>query len=425
MTVLSPNPRSRLTLSLAIVLHMFTHAFATILVPLYVLMRRDLKLPGIEYAAFLVTVYGVVYCLFSYVAGILADRFNRKTLLGWGLVFNGIAIVLMGLTRSYWVLVLLAVGGGLAGTLFHPAANSLIPAHFPKSPGMVIGILGIGSGLGFFLGPQYAGYRALHAAWHFGDIAAWQKPCIELGAMGIICGFIFLLFASETAEHHATRSAKQPIGPHLTRTTIFIACTLGFRDFVGQASLTLTSIYLLKAMNRNEAAVGFAVGAMMLIGVVANPFAVWISPGRKRLPSLVIALLIAGSLLCTVPLFAANWVLPVMCVFQAFHLGSYALSDAAMFERVDAKLRGRVGGLFLAIAGTAAGFSHWIMGFCVQHLGVQNTNQRAYFPIFITLGLMMCFAVVSIPLIAALGPVSGEPIDPLTEVDPSTMEVTA
>src|SRR5665213_1782529 len=103
MSSLSEHPRSRLTLALAIVLHMFTHAFGTILVPLYVLIRRDLNLPGIEYAAFLVTVYGVVYCLFSYVSGTLADRFNRKLLLGWGLVLNGIAIVLIGLTRSYWV----------------------------------------------------------------------------------------------------------------------------------------------------------------------------------------------------------------------------------------------------------------------------------------------------------------------------------
>src|SRR5690348_9320836 len=127
MSSLSEHPRSKLTLALAIVLHMFTHAFATILVPLYVLMRRDLNLPGIEYAAFLVSVYGVVYCLFSYVAGILADRFDRRLLLGWGLVINSIAIVLIGLTRNYWMLVLLAVLGGLAGTLFHPAANSLIP----------------------------------------------------------------------------------------------------------------------------------------------------------------------------------------------------------------------------------------------------------------------------------------------------------
>jgi len=126
-----------------------------------------------------------------------------------------------------------------------------------------------------------------------------------------------------------------------------------------------------------------------------------------------------------VPLFQAQWVLPVMCLFQAFHLGSYAMSDAAMFERVEPKLRGRVAGLFLAIAGTAAGFSHWIMGVCVQHLGPRSADPHAYFPIFITLGILMCAASVSIPLIAALGPVGSEPINPLTEIDPATMEVIA
>ena len=72
----------------------------------------------------------------------------------------GAAIALMGLTRRYELLVLLGVLGGLFGTLFHPAANALIPAHYPKKLGIVIGLLGIGSGLGFFAGPQFAGWRA-------------------------------------------------------------------------------------------------------------------------------------------------------------------------------------------------------------------------------------------------------------------------
>src|SRR5205807_1106485 len=107
----------------------------------------------------------------------------------------------------------------------------------------------------------------------------------------------------------------------------------------------------------------FIVGAMMLIGVVANPLAVWISPGRKRLPMLALALLSAGVVVCAVPWFSASWVLPVLCLFQAFHLGSYAIGDAAILERVAPSLRGRVVGLFLTLAGTAANLSPWIMGF--------------------------------------------------------------
>jgi len=92
------RPRARTTLILCMLLHGFTHAYGTMLVPLYLLMVRDLKLTGVKQASLIVTLYGLVYALGSYGAGVLADRFNRKALLGIGLLGNALAIVAMGLT---------------------------------------------------------------------------------------------------------------------------------------------------------------------------------------------------------------------------------------------------------------------------------------------------------------------------------------
>jgi MFS family permease len=412
-----------LTLALGILLHLFTHAFGAMLVPLYLLIQADLHLPGVKYAALLVTVYGVVYYIVAYGAGILADHVNRKNLLGWGLVLNAIAVVLMGLTRRYELLILLSVLGGLAGTLFHPAANALIPAHYPKSPGMAIGVLGIGSGLGFFLGPQYAGWRAVHAGWHWGSIADWQRPCIELGAMGLLCGLAFLLLAREAPGQHESRPSPHPLSRRLRWNVVGIALTLGCRDFAGLASLSLTSIYLLRALGRDAASAGLTVGIMMLIGVVANPLAVWISPGRRRLPMLAVTLLLAGGIVCTVPWFSAAWVLPVLCIFQSCHLGSYAMSDAAMLERVAPSHRGRVAGLFLNFAGTAASLSPWIVGAWTDAFGERGEVQSSYYPPFIAMGAMMVFAILSVPLIAKLGRAHEGAISPLSEIAPATMEV--
>ena len=422
MPQIDPAPRSQVTMVLCTVLHTFTHAYGAMLVPLYLLMVGDLHLGGVKSAAFIVTIYGITYCACSYGAGVLADRINRKDLLGWGLVVNAVAIVLMGLTRRYDVLVALAVLGGLAGTLFHPAANALVAAHYPKSPGMAIGLLGIGSGLGFFFGPQYAGWRAVHAAWHAAAIANWQKPCIELGLMGLVCGVLFLLIAREAAGAHTTRPAPQPLGEHLRWTVIAIALTLGCRDFAGVASISLVSIYLQKAQQQNAAAAGFTVGAMMLIGVLANPIAVWLSPGKRRLPMLAASLLCAGVIICTVPWASKVWVLPVLCAFQACQLGSYAMSDAAMLERCDGPLRGRVVGLFLSIAGTAASVSPWIMGFWTDSFGSRSYEQLAYVGPFVLLGVMLALATLSMPLIARMGEVRGGEIEPFTEITPRTME---
>jgi MFS family permease len=194
--------RSHLTLFLCTVLHAFTHAYGSMLVPLYLLMVTDLHLPGVNRASLLLTVYSFVYCATSFTAGVLTDRFNRKLLLGIGLLGNALAIALIGLTRNYELMLLWAILGGLSGTIFHPAAGALAAGHYPKSPGMAIGLLGIGSGIGFFVGPKYAGWRAqaAHWSWPGMQIAQWQKPCVELGVAGMIVGLLFLLIARETVH---------------------------------------------------------------------------------------------------------------------------------------------------------------------------------------------------------------------------------
>ena len=422
MSHADPAPRSLVTLPLCTVLHTCTHAYGSMLVPLYILMQKDLRLPGVQYAALIVTVYGVVYNACGFAAGILADRLNRRNLLGGGLVVNALAIGLMGLTRRYEILIALAVLAGLGGTLFHPAANALIPAHFPKSPGMAIGLLGIGSGLGFFIGPQYAGWSAVHGSWHFASVASWQRPCVELGAAGLVLGLLFLAIAREAPGNHHARPLPRPLGRRLRWNVIAIALTLGCRDFAGLASVSLTGIYLLKSQGRDAASAGLIVGSMMLMGVWANPIAVWISPGRRRLPMLAAFLVLAGAMLCTVPWFSRASVLAVLCVFQAFHMGTYAISDAAVLERVAAPLRGRVVGLFLMLAGTAAGASPWVMGFWTDRLGPRAFEQAAYSPAFITLGAVMALASVSTFLIARLGQPQLGAIEPITEITPATME---
>jgi MFS family permease len=450
-----PSVRSHVTLALCTVLHAFTHAYGTILVPLYLLMESDLRLRGVWQASLVVTVYGFVYCAFSYVAGVLADRSDRKFLLGVGLVGNAAAIALIGLVRQYELIVVLAVLAGLFGALFHPCANALVSAHYPKSPGLAIGFLGIGAGIGFFVGPQYAGWRAQASGWHWGSIADWQRPLLEMGAAGLAAGIVFLFVAKEAearkpvgwwggrkglngngngngnGQPHedergpsgAVAKKGRPLGPVLRKRVLAVAATLACRDFAGVASLTLASIYLQKAHGLDTRRAGFIVGAMMLIGVVINPLCVWASPGRRRLPALVASLVVSALVVVTVPFWHVRHILWVLCAFQACHLGSYAISDAALLERVSPDVRGRVVGLFLTVAGTFASTAPWVMGFWTDALGDAASQPRAYFGPFALVGTMMLLASTSALFISRLGPATGEsPVGPMSEVTPATME---
>jgi MFS family permease len=416
----SPGLRSHVTLFLCTILHAFTHAYGTLLVPLYLLMVADLGLRGVSAASLIVTINGLVYCAASYAAGVMADRFNRKALLGIGLLGNALAILAMGLTRQYEVVMAAGVLAGLFGTLYHPAANALVPAHYPKSPGMAIGLLGMGSGIGFFAGPQYAGWRAQSANWHLGAIGDWQRPLIEAGAAGFIAGIIFLLIAREA--HGRAGSKSHPIGSALRWRVVRVAAVLGCRDFAGVATLSLGSIYLQKAHHLDAKHTGFILGSMMLLSVIISPIAVYLSPGRRRLPMLAFVLLAGAALLATVPLWSIKAVLPLLMGFMTFQLGSYAISDAAMLERVAPEIRGRVVGLFLTIAGTFSSMSPFVMGWWTDRLKDRASVPIAYLPIFGTLAAMMVVACGAIPLIAQLGHVEGPAIDPLSETTPVTAE---
>ena len=413
------------TLVLSTLLHAFTHAFGAMLVPLYLLIRRRICIcPACKWARPLSPSMAWSTCLLSYPAGVMADRVSRKRMLGVALVLNAVFVVLMGFTHQYEVLIFLAVLAGISGTIFHPAANSLVPEHFPKSPGMAIGLLGIGSGVGFFAGPQFAGWRAESASWHWHAIANWQRPCIELGLAGLVVGLIFLLLAREARPSSpGLAEIHPPLGKTLRWRIISIAAILGCRDFAGTASISLASIYLQKTMHLDTRATGLIVGTMMLMGVVANPLAVWVSPGRRRLPGLVIVLILAGLAIAIVPFFKSqHGVLAVLCIFQTFQLGSYALSDAATLERVPANVRGRVVGLFLTIAGTFAALSPWVMGFWTDAMGPRAYERLAYFAPFATLGVMMILAAFSAPIIAKLGEPDEKAISPLSEIMPATRE---
>lgn len=419
----TPGFRSHVTLALCTVLHAFTHAYGTLLVPLYLLMVSDLRLKGVSRASAIVTVYGVVNCILSYFAGVIADRHNRKALLGIGLLGNALAITAMGMTRRYELIMLNGILAGFFAALFHPAANALVPAHYPKAPGMAIGLLGIGSGIGFFAGPQFAGWRAQSATWHWHSIGDWQRPLVEAGVAGFIVGIIFLLVAREA--HNVAVSGERkphPIGPGLRGKIARIALVLGCRDFAGLATLSLGSIYLQKAHGLDAKRTGFILGAIMLISVVVSPLAVYLSPGKRRLPMLVFVLIAAGLIVATVPMWSVNAVLWVLMGFMAFQLGSYAVSDAAMLERVPGEVRGRVVGLFLTIAGTFSSIAPFVMGFWTDHLHERAKDPSAYYLLFGTLAAMMVTATLSTPLIAALGAPTGAAIEPITETTPATVE---
>jgi MFS family permease len=295
------------------VLHAFTHLYQVALMPLYLLIQKDFGFQSVERATLLLTVMLVSCFGPSYPIGVLADRFNRKRLLAFGLLVNALGFVALSWSPTFaWALVSVIVAG-LGGSFYHPAATAMIARLFPEATGKALGLVGIGAGAGFFLAPVYTGWRAGTLEPILGA-AAWRRPVLELGMLGIFGAVLFALLADEE------RPAAQPdTGPtHHTRLFptaalwfFFLSYCLAFslRDFAGASMGSLGSLFLHKARGYDARATGLALSGIYLAAIISNPlFGSLSDRGRKRW--LTVALLTASVVMGVLPWVPQKWTIP-------------------------------------------------------------------------------------------------------------------
>jgi MFS family permease len=266
-------------------LHAFTHLYQVALMPLYLLIQQDFKFQSVGAATLLMTVLLVACFGPSYAVGILADKLNRKTLLSVGLAVNALGFIALGLSPSYGWALASVVLAGLGGSFYHPAATAMIARMFPQATGKALGLVGIGAGAGFFLGPIYAGWRAAALEPMLGP-AAWRRPVLELGCAGLVGAALFALLADNE------RRAPKPTGTHAERLFpsgalwfFFLAYCVAFslRDFAGASMGSLGSLFLQKARGYDAKSTGLALSGIYLASTISNPlFGSLSDRGRKR-----------------------------------------------------------------------------------------------------------------------------------------------
>ena len=399
------------TLWLAGALHAFTHVYQVALMPLYLLIQRDLKLTSVSEATLLVTVMMAGYFIPAYAMGVAADRYNRKTLLGWGLAINSAGFLLLSFASNYSMALIAVFLAGLGGSFFHPAATAMIARLFPVGTGKALGLLGIGASVGFCLGPLYTGWRAGMLKDTVGD-AAWRQPVLELGALGLLMSVVFVWLAPADSPAEARppqgevkrkRPALTPIFPTPALWGFFFLAALAFslRDFTGSSMGSLGSLFLQKARGESPEFTGLALSGIFIASAISNPLFGHLSDsGRGRWTMIVL-----GAAAVTVLLFPhmPRWgTIPVFMVYGFFFMASYPMVEAALMEAVPDEVRGRVFGLFITVGGLIGNTSHWVVGAWVKQLGERAYAVGGYFSAYAVLAMFLIIACLGLPCLRAI-----------------------
>lgn len=396
--------RSR-TLFLSAVLHAFTHVYQVALVPLYLLIRDDLEFDGEGKATSLVTVMMLAYFLPSYLAGLLADKFSKKNLLAIGLAINGVGFIGLANADSYHSALSCVVIAGLGGSLFHPAATSLVARLYPENTGRAIGLLGIGAGIGFLIGPIYSGWRAEMLEPMIGP-SAWRKPVLEFGLAGLIMAAIFNRFASDCkTEAHATSTGEAKPLPMFPTTALWVffiaaACFFGLRDFTGFGMGSLSSLFLQKAHHFDTKLTGSTLSIIFLAATLSN---LVFGHVKNRMRWTAVVLVAAGLLVFITPRFPAEWIFLPLFVYGFFFMGSYPMIEAALMDAVPDSIRGRVFGFFITIGGCTGSLAPWIIGNWVNKLDKSATGTpSSFYPIYGLLMVTVLISLIGLPCLHAI-----------------------
>jgi len=193
--------------------HLFSHFLQLILAPLFPLLKDEF---GIGYAALglMASVMYAVSGISQTMAGFIVDRYGARRVLLFGMTTFSLALLLIGLATSYWMLLALALLAGVGNSVFHPADFAILNARVdPKRLGYAFSTHGIGGNFGWLAAPVFS--IGISTAY------GWRAATIAAGVLGLL---ITAVIASRSAI------ADAPAAAGARRSQAQVAGTRGLKD---------------------------------------------------------------------------------------------------------------------------------------------------------------------------------------------------
>ena len=351
--------------------------------------------------------FAVLYTLVGIPIGLMADRMNRKRIIGWGIMIWSIMTVFCGLAGSYSLFFLARVGVGIGEAALSPAAYSIISDYFPKkklATALSVYNMGIylGSGFSILIGAALKtmiGKENIIVPF-FGEIFSWQVIFFYIGLPGVLLVLLLQTIKEPKRiefdtdkEITETSSFKEILayfrGNRLT--FLYLNFSMAFMAFATYAGIYWLPTMLSRVHGWADTKAGVTFGLIIAIfstlGVImGGRYADYLT---KK--GIVQAKMMAGfrgmlvAMLCTVGLIMPDINIGLafvagFCFFSSFPYGS---ATAAIQEIVPNKMRAVFSAFFLFVVNIVGlGFGPLMVGFLNDKI-FGDPNQIHY-SIFIT-----------------------------------------
>jgi MFS family permease len=332
------------------------------------MIRTDLDLSYTE-AGVVMSAFAITSGISQLPAGWLADRFGPRIMVALGVSGVAIAGLLIGLSQSYWTLIVFLVIAALLGGGYHPASATAISAVVPQERrGRALGLHLVGGSSSFWVVPLLAAPIAL--AW------GWRGVYLTLSIPAIILGIVlYILIGRRTRVRDSecqTDDVEVPKAPdriHWRQILPFIIISVTTGTMIQSASAYL-SLYAVDHLGVAEATAAMLVAVTPAVGLVAAPLGGYLSDRFGGIPVIIIVSFVAGPLVYLLGLVPNVPALVAVMISIGFVSNTrMPTSEAYIVGNIPEHRRSTILGFYFFAGAEIAGLMTPVMGNLIDRLG--------------------------------------------------------
>jgi MFS family permease len=358
--------------------HMMTHWYPATFFVLLPLIGNEIGLSFSQIGSIMTCQY-VAGAVSNLPGGMAVDVIGRKGLLmAVALAWIGLPYLVMGLSHSYWMLLVCAALVGIGNNLWHPTAIPLLAQNHPGRSGLVVSIHAMGGHVGDALAPLAAG--AMLAVYN------WRDVVILNFVPGVIAAVLLLMLLGQNGgietgpdargakANKARISLDSVLSILADRTVVTLSLGSAMRSLTAMTLLTFLPVFLASEMGYSPGWIGGLLFALQAAGFVAAPVSGHLSDRMGRRNIIVASMALSGVVLLFMALAGRS---PAFALFVAvlgfFLFATRSVLQAWLLDAVPKHLGGTAIGILFGAQAVGAAIGPIIAGEIADHWGLTAT----------------------------------------------------
>jgi len=354
-------------------------------------LSRGLGLTYTE-TGFLVTSLFVGSVLANLPSGMLVDLTGRRIAIQIAsLLLCTISLGALGIVSGFTMLCACLGMLGIANVMWHPAAISFLSQQLPKNRGYSMAVHSVFANLGDAAGPVAAGWMLPSLSWqHTAEINA---------LVCVICAATLVAFfgMSERQTASARRPSAQQYWSGLalllrSRAQWSFFLMAGCRTLTQTGLLAFLPLYLAHDLGLSPFAMGLAMMALQLGGMIATPFAGILSDRIGRRP-VVLAGMVSTTVVVVALTFIRDPIIYVACVsvLGFFMYATRPVIQSWQMDRSPPELLASMTGAMFMVQAMMSAIAPLIGGMLADRYGLLSVFY--FLAASVLLANLLCFTI--------------------------------